>query len=98
MFSGIGLPNCRPGELFFFLDLDDQEHPVPETVAQPSISTPPTNVPGGVFSWTPDTVGTYTIRVFVTDDVDQPDQQDFTITVVDPSAAAALDAAFASLV
>jgi len=97
-------PDHAPSEITFYLDLDGSG--ILPTAAQPTITTPPTAVPGGLFQWTPDALGTFIITILVTDGQGLPDQATFTITVVAPPSGlaaafveeeSALDAAFASL-
>lgn len=76
-------PDHAPGELIYILDLDGSG--IPPEIAQPTITTPPAT--GGTFSWTPSQTGTYTITIIVLDGDGAPDQETFTLTVVDPLAA-----------
>ncbi|PQO25676.1 hypothetical protein C5Y96_22920 [Blastopirellula marina] len=77
-------PDDPPEDLIIFLDLDGSGIPV--EIAQPTITSPFSA--GGTFSWTPTQTGTYTITIIVVDGEGLPDQETFTLTVVDPAAAA----------
>jgi len=61
------------GDLVFQLDLDGSG--LPQGAAEPTISTT------GVFDWTPDAVGQFTIRVLVIDAGGKADQEQFTVNV-----------------
>lgn len=103
-------PDDLPSQITYFLDLDGSG--IAESAAQPTITSPPDDVPGGLFQWTPDALGTFSITVVVTDSNGLPDQETFVITVVSASSSSLtagpqtedsrsvdeLDAAFASLV
>lgn len=65
------------GELFYRVDTDASG--LPDGAAEPTISNPE-----GQFSWTPDTPGTYTFRIIVTDAEGAPDQEAVTFTVTEP--------------
>jgi len=69
------------GELFYRVDTDASG--LPDGAAEPVISNPE-----GQFSWTPDTPGTYTFRVIVTDAEGAPDQEEVTFTVTAPDTTA----------
>jgi hypothetical protein len=77
-------PDSPGDEVFFILDLDNSG--IPAAAAQPSITTPPLNVPGGVFTWTPDTSGTFEIVVLVIDLTGKVDTERFVVEVSDVSA------------
>lgn len=80
-------PDDVPEDLILFLDLDGSGIPV--EIAQPTITNPYST--GGTFSWTPSQAGTYTITIYVLDDGGLPDQETFTLIVVDPSAATQIE-------
>lgn len=62
-------------ELFYSIDLDGSG--LAEGAAEPSISNP-----DGVFSWTPDSTGTFSFRIIVTDAAGGLDQEEVVFTVV----------------
>jgi hypothetical protein len=70
-------------ELIFYLDPESSE--LPGSVIQPDISI------DGDFLWTADSVGTFIIRIFVSDNVvgSPPNSETFTINVVAPAGLAA---------
>ena len=67
------------GDLTFTLDLSTSG--LPAGAAIPTISSPPGSLPGGDFAWTPDTTGTFTITVIVTDAGGLAAQRSFTVDV-----------------
>jgi hypothetical protein len=69
-------PDHTLAELTFFLDSESSQ--LPGSVIQPDISV------DGNFLWIADSIGTFTITIFVTDGGGLPDQETFTITVAAP--------------
>ncbi len=72
-----------PGEIMFSLDLSEANFGT--GAALPTITSPPGNVPGGVFSWSPSETGTFRITVLVTDATGLTDEQSFTVEVALPA-------------
>jgi len=70
---------------FFMLDLDNSG--IRDTVTQPSITSPPDNVPGGLFRWIPNVTGAFKVTILATDRGGLADQETFTVNVVDPTLA-----------
>ena len=72
----------------YILDLEDSG--IPDTSAQPSITSPSESSAGGDFEWTPDTAGVFVITVIAIDADGLSDSETFSLEITPDGVAAAL--------